>query len=370
MPFNQAAWLTRPKTAQPLEVKEAPYTAPRSHEIVVKNHAIAINPVDWMKAGPMYDMVFDWVKAPFVLGTDLAGEVVEVGPNVTRFKVGDRVVSLGAGDSKIYNTSAMSAFQLYTVCLDHMTSQIPDAISYQDASVIPLGAASAACGLFQEDQLHLQPPTVPRRPTGKTVLIWGGSTSVGCNAIQLAVAAGYDVIATSSPKNFDLCRRLGAQEVFDYNSKTIIPILIETLQHTDFAGAMSIGKNSDGPCFEIVKRCKGAKFVSLISYPSLVPEPQNLKLPRTILFFASWYIRTFIKSKMIGVGWKFVFATSLIDNGVGKLVFEEYMPKALLEGSFVAAPEAEVVGKGLESVQTGFDRQAKGMTAKKVVISL
>jgi NADPH:quinone reductase-like Zn-dependent oxidoreductase len=57
--------------------------------IVVRNHAVAINPIDWIKevAG---DAVFNWIKYPFILGCDSAGEVVEVGSAVTRFKVGDR----------------------------------------------------------------------------------------------------------------------------------------------------------------------------------------------------------------------------------------------------------------------------------------
>ncbi|TAQ89425.1 hypothetical protein B7494_g2244 [Chlorociboria aeruginascens] len=58
------------------------------------------------------------------------------------------------------------------------------------------------------------------KPTGKTVLIWGGSGSVGVNVIQLAVAAGYEVIATASPANFDYLKELGASEVLDYHSKT------------------------------------------------------------------------------------------------------------------------------------------------------
>ena len=370
MPSNRAAYLAKPKTTTPLEVGDAPYTPPKAHEVVVKNHALAINPVDWMKAGPMYDMIYDWIKLPFIQGTDHAGEVVEVGPLVTRFKPGNRVFSLATGPNKEYNTSAKSAFQLYTVCLDYMTTQIPDSMSYEQAAVIPLGAATASCALFDPDQLRLQYPTIPRKPTGKTVFIWGGSTSVGCNTIQLAVAAGYDVLTTCSPKNFELCKRLGARQCFDYNSRTVVSEVIEALRGVDLAGAVSIGVNSDAACFEIVQHCKGNKFVSMVSYPSLQPAPANLKLLRTILFFASWYISTTIKTKMRGIGWKFVFATTLVQNGVGKAVYEDYLPRALADGLYHAAPEPEVVGTGLDSLQTGYDCQQKGMTAKKVVVSL
>lgn len=67
---------------------------------------------------------------------------------------------------------------------------------------------------------------------------------------------------------------------------------------------------------------------------------------------------------------KFVFASDIKDNGIGKAIFEDYLPRALAEGKFVAAPDPHVVGKGLEYVQMGIDMMGKGMSASKVVISL
>jgi NADPH:quinone reductase-like Zn-dependent oxidoreductase len=95
MPSNAAAWLTSSK-AKSLEVKSAPYTPPSENEIVVKNGAVAINPADWMKID-LGNLLFSWVKFPFILGTDVAGEVVEVGRGVSRFKIGDRVVGHAVG---------------------------------------------------------------------------------------------------------------------------------------------------------------------------------------------------------------------------------------------------------------------------------
>jgi len=158
MPSNTAAWLTAAK-ANPLKVKTAPYTPPRENEIVIKNGAVAINPVDWLKQD-MGDMMFSWIKYPFVLGSDVAGEVVEIGPAVTRFKVGDRIVGHAIGIGQKYNSSAKGAFQTYTVLFAHMASPIPSTLSYESAAVLPLGASTAACGLFQKDQLALQYPSV------------------------------------------------------------------------------------------------------------------------------------------------------------------------------------------------------------------
>src|ERR1700710_346772 len=85
MPSNHAAWLTS-KSAKALEVGPAPYTSPGEHEIIFKNGAVAVNPVDSFKQ-IVGDMMFSWVRYPFIQGHDLAGEIVEVGKGVTRFKV-------------------------------------------------------------------------------------------------------------------------------------------------------------------------------------------------------------------------------------------------------------------------------------------
>lgn len=66
----------------------------------------------------------------------------------------------------------------------------------------------------------------------------------------------------------------------------------------------------------------------------------------------------------------FIFGGSLVHNGVGKMIYTDFLPRALAEGEFVAAPDPIVVGKGLEFVQPAFEMQRKGVSAKKVVVSL
>lgn len=122
MPSNSAAWLKGLKA--PLQVEPAPYTKPGETEILIKNGAVAINPIDWI-GQESANMVYPWVTLPFVTGTDVAGEVVEVGSDVTRFKVGDRVVSHAVGANKKYNTATKGGFQQYTIALPCMTSPIP-----------------------------------------------------------------------------------------------------------------------------------------------------------------------------------------------------------------------------------------------------
>ena len=86
IPQNKAAYLDKP--GSPLVVRDAPFPKAGHEEIVVRNAAIAINPVDWhMTDSGMF--IKQW---PAVVGCDVAGEVYETGPGVDLFKIGDRVI--------------------------------------------------------------------------------------------------------------------------------------------------------------------------------------------------------------------------------------------------------------------------------------
>ena len=108
----------------------------------------------------------------------------------------------------------------------------------------------------------------------------------------------------------------------------------------------------------------------MATYPLPSPPPQTIVLPRIAFHFVSWNIINWFKSKARGIRTKFIFGSTLIDNGVGKVVYVDFLLTALAEWAYVAAPDPHIVGKGLEYIQAGFDLQKKGMSAKKVVVSL
>lgn len=84
----------------------------------------------------------------------------------------------------------------------------------------------------------------------------------------------------------------------------------------------------------------------------------------------SWNIKHWIISKARGIRTKFIWGGSLIHHEIGKAIHKEFLPLTLANKSFVAAPDAHVVGKGLDHIQAAFDFQKKGMSATKVVASL
>jgi len=375
-PSNSAAWLPA-KCVKPLKVGPAPYTPPGAGEIVVKNGAVAINPVDWAKQ-LLGDALLGYIQYPFILGGDVAGQVVEVGLGVRRFRVGDRVLGHAIGGAPASNNPAEGAFQQYTVIREHFAAAIPDWVSYEQACVLPLTLSTAAYGLFHKDFLALDPPIVPPpSPTAssKAIVITGGASSVGSNAVQLAVSAGYQVYSTASPKNFAYVEKLGATRAFDYHSATLVDDMVAELQGKTLAGAYAIGNGSVEACNKVLRRCGGnsKKFIALAGFP--LPAQQLTTYVGTAAFFVStiwWMGQTAVTSYFTGVHTKFIDGKDLcqVDSVVSRLVYRDFLPRALAARQFVPAPEPLVVGRGLDKIQEAMDVQQKGVSAQKVVVSL
>lgn len=366
MPTNRAAWALADK--QSFKIQEAPYTAPKAGEVVVKNRAVAINPVDWIMQTQGTGFGFRWIKYPFIFGNDVAGEVVEVGSEVTRFKVGDRVVGQAYSSDEKINDAAYGAFQHYVVLLERTSSPMPDHLSFEAASVLPLALATAAAGLFEKDQLGLEHPHLHPKPIGKTVLIWGGSTSVGCNAIQLAVAAGYEIISTCSPKNFNLVESLGATDVFDYKDPQVIDRIVGTMKGKLLAGAMAIGEDSMFRCLDVLGRCQGDRRLAMATFP-IPSQPKRFATLQIIYYAATAMISIMTKSKLRGIKTSIIWG-SVAHSPVADVVYRNFLPEGLASGKFRAMPDPLVVGEGLEAIQEALDTQKKGVSAKKIVVSL
>ncbi len=372
MPTNAAAWINA-KHAK-LEVGPAPYPHPGEDQIVVRNHAVAINPLDWIIQVDG-SLTYRWLGYPAVLGADVAGQVVEVGRAVTRFRVGDRVLGHAVGTDKDSNSPAEGAFQHFTVVLERMAAPIPDAMAFTDAAVLPLAVSTASCGLFQQDQLGLRRPTAHAETTGQTVLVWGGSTSVGSQAIQLAAAAGYDVVATASPRNFDYVTSLGATQAFDYNSPTVVGDVVTALDGREFAGAIAIGPTSAPACVRIAARCTGNRFVSMasaqVSFDSLTDDQRGrLAYLRLLRRLVTSNVALQTRARSHRVGTKFIFGTSLKANEVSTAIYQDFLPDALAQGRYVAAPTPTVIGHGLDAIQDAMDVQSRGVSRTKVVVTL
>jgi NADPH:quinone reductase-like Zn-dependent oxidoreductase len=181
-----------------LEVRELPSPFPTRAEVLVAVEAAALNPKDsFIRKGKFRRITGS--RFPRRLGFDVAGVVRAVGEGVTRLEVGDEVFGMKNG----WEGGTVAE----EVCLlaDELALK-PKALTFEQAAAVPLAGLTALQAL--RDEAQLQP--------GQRVLINGGSGGVGVFAIQVARALGAHVVTTSSARNLELCRSLGAHEAWDY----------------------------------------------------------------------------------------------------------------------------------------------------------
>ncbi|MWV51252.1 zinc-binding dehydrogenase [Rathayibacter sp. VKM Ac-2803] len=335
-----------------LEVGEAPVATPGSGEVVVRARAVAVNPVDAVN-GVARGFVYPWLSYPAVLGTDVAGDVVAVGPGVTVLAVGDRVTGFAVGAERSRNSPAEGAFQTHVTLLATLCARIPDALSFADASVLPLALTTAAAGLFETDQLALELPSAEAAERGTTVLVLGAATSVGMNAVQLARSAGHRVVATASRSNAELLRELGAEAVVDYHDSDAVAQLVRVLDGHELVGTLAVASGSL-PIALAVDSARGAGGMRRIA--SAHPTPVTT-------------VRAALARRR-GVRVTAIWGGSPKDTPVGPGVWNAYLPGALADGRHRAAPQARVVGHGLAAIPEALVRLRAGARAEKFVVTL
>lgn len=197
------------------------------------------------------------------MGCDFAGVVADVGSDVDpslSMTLGKRVAGAVHG-----GVSPNGAFAEYVTVPGDMAIAIPDAMSFEDASQLGIACYTACQALYQA--LQLPTPEAPA-DTPTDVLIWSGTSSTGQYAVQLAKLSGLRVISTASPKNFELVKALGADEVFDYaDSRTPRKIVAATggnLKHA--VDCISEGMTPNQVSMSLSK--EGGTVATLLPYES------------------------------------------------------------------------------------------------------
>jgi NADPH:quinone reductase-like Zn-dependent oxidoreductase len=183
----------------------------------------------------------------------------------------------------------------------------------------------------------LEPPT----STGKTLVVWGGSSSVGSMATQIATAAGIKVIAVSGAQNLGFSKHCGAAEVFDHKDASVVEKIVAAIGTSEFAGifdAVSIPETYT-PALAILAKLGGGHLACVHPPPAEVPEN--------------------VKSGMI-------FAV----NDIATPIWRDYVTPALEAGKIQCLPPPEIVGKGLEHINEALKKSKAGVSATKLVVEL
>ena len=191
-----------------LRLEDVPVPAAEGADVVVRVRAAAVNPADHhMLRGDPYLIRLDRGlrrprRVPAVIGSDVAGVVEAVGPDVTRFAVGDEVYG---------ETGGGACAELVRVRQDVLARK-PERLSFEQAAAVPLAGLTALQFLRDHGRVR----------AGQHVLVNGASGGVGHLAVQLAVAMGAEVTGVCSGRNVEMVRRLGASTVVDYTAEDVV----------------------------------------------------------------------------------------------------------------------------------------------------
>ncbi len=232
-----------------MRMGEAADPVPGPGEVLVDVHAASVNGADpkVRRGGGPYRLS----RFPHILGRDFSGVVSAVGPDVTDLTVGDAV--FGVMDQGIEGTYAEKL-----VIKAALVAKKPDTLSHAEAAALALVSLTALIAL--EDTARLK--------AGETILIQGGAGGVAGFAIELARHIGARVITTASARNHDYVRKLGADQVIDYNTEDFTRIGPVCDVVFDTVG----GAVRDG-CYKVLK--PGGRLVWI------APAPEGFQVPRT-----------------------------------------------------------------------------------------
>ncbi|NNE96809.1 MAG: NADP-dependent oxidoreductase [Acidimicrobiales bacterium] len=239
------AIVTNPdRSLSPVQV-ERPTPGPT--EVLIKNAAAGINPVDWkIRANGDIFRMFD-PNAPMILGWDVAGEIVEAGAGVTRFAAGDRVFGMPRFPRPA------GGYAEYVVAGSREVARIPDNVADIEAGALPLAVLTAWQSIV--DTLKVC--------AGDRVLIHAASGGVGHLAVQIAKARGAEVWGTASAENHAALRDLGLDHPIDYKTERFEDIA------TDMDAVLDLVGTSDYPTRSVQSLKPGGKLV-------VVPSPEEM----------------------------------------------------------------------------------------------
>lgn len=227
-----------------LRVEEMPRPAPGNGEVLVKVHAVGINPVDWKtrQAGGILKAL--GIPLPYVLGWDVSGVIAEVGDGAGDYTVGQAVYGM------VRFPKMGSAYAEYVAAPVTDISLKPASIDHIHAAAVPLVALTAWQALFEFAQLA----------PGQRILVQGAAGGVGHFAVQLAKWRGAHVFGTASAANGAYLREIGVDEVIDYRA-----VQFEEVVHDADVVFETVNAANAGRDLSVIK--PGGVLVSIAGLP-------------------------------------------------------------------------------------------------------
>jgi NADPH2:quinone reductase len=194
-----------------MKLEDAPDPSPGSGQVLIRVHAVGVNPVEtYIRAGTYARKP----NLPYIPGSDVGGTVEKVGPGVTAFKPGDRV----------YTHGVTGGYAQRLVCDESLAHPLPARVSFAQGAALGVPYATAWRALFMRARAH----------AGETLLVHGASGGVGTAAVQIARACGMQVIGTAgTAEGLELVRAHGAHHALNHREAAYLD---QVMQVTDGRG--------------------------------------------------------------------------------------------------------------------------------------
>jgi NADPH:quinone reductase-like Zn-dependent oxidoreductase len=221
-----------------LQYEDAPQPQPKANEILVRVHAVGVNPVDWkIREGYLS------ATLPMIMGIDFSGVVESVGNEIKKYRPGDAVFGQVTDESGSYAE--------YTLTMESYIARKPDGLDHSRTAALPVAGLVAWQALFDTANLT----------AGRKVLIHAASGGVGSFAVQFAKWKGARVIGTASGAHVEQVRQFGADEVIDYRRTKFEEVARDVDVVLD-----TIGGETQERSWQVLK--PGGVLVSLVQPPA------------------------------------------------------------------------------------------------------
>jgi NADPH:quinone reductase-like Zn-dependent oxidoreductase len=294
-----------------LRSAEVPRPELGEDEVLVQIHAAGVNLLDSKIRDGEFKLILPY-RLPLVLGHDVAGVVVKIGSRVRQFKPGDEVYARA-------DDFCIGTFAEYIAVKEESLAIKPKTLSMEEAASIPLVGLTAWQALIEKADLK----------EGQKVFIQAGSGGVGTFAIQLAKHLGATVATTTSAKNAELVRSLGADVVIDYKTQDFEKVL---------SGYDLVLNSQDPKTLEKSLRVlkPGGQLISISGPPDpAFAEQFGLnRFLKLVMRLLSRGVRK--KARRLGIRYSFLFMraqgqqlseiTSLIESGLIRPVVDKVFP--------------------------------------------
>ncbi|MCC7083511.1 MAG: NADPH:quinone reductase [Pirellulales bacterium] len=230
----KAAYIQQTGPAESLVYGELPKPQAKNSQVLVKVGAVAVNPVDTYIRSGSIQMPLSF---PFIVGCDVAGKVEAIGPEVARFKPGDRV--WGSNQGLLGRQGTFSEYACIEECWLYPTAS---AVTDESAAASALVGITAHLGLVREVKLK----------AGETLFVNGGTGGVGSMVVQMSKVIGAKVITTAgTDEKVKRCLELGADHAINYKTQDVaaevrriasngVNVFWETLREPDFDKAVAM----------------------------------------------------------------------------------------------------------------------------------